>query len=148
MELEAFIKEHSALVKAIVYKSPFNKMLDHQDVSDLTYTGLWKAWKKYDEKKSSVKTFIIKVISNYILDIVKSKHRYRKRHVSLECANTLSYDDKENITELFTEKEWTLVKPLFEGETVQGAAEYVGMSKETYRKTYQKLSNKLKLRLR
>ncbi len=148
MELEAFIKEHTNLVKAIVYKSPFSRMLDHQDVSELTYIGLWKAWKKYDENKSSVKTFIIKVISNFILDIVKSKHRYRKRHVPLEMASTLSYEDSENIAELFTDREWTLVKPLYEGDTVQGAAESVGMTKETYRKTYQKLSTKLKTRLR
>ncbi len=148
MELEEFIKEHTNLVKAIVYKSPFSKMLDHQDISDLTYTGLWKAWKKYDSSKSSVRTYIIKVITNYILDIVKYKHRYRKKHVPLDHANTLSYNDRENITELFTEKEWSLVKPLFEGETIQDSADSLGMTKDTYRKTYQKMSNKLKSRLR
>lgn len=142
--LEDFIKENKKTVKIILYKSKFLNMLDHDDISDIMYTGLWKVWKSFDASKAKLSTYINVVISNYIIDIIKKKKRYRDRHISLENAYGAVYIDKSNPSDDFTDEEWTLAEPIYLGKKFSE----MGISRQKYKKICQKLGEKVKIRLR
>jgi len=145
--LEEFIQKYRRLVRFIVYKSKFKPKLDENDINELVYMGLWKAYRNYDPAKSSIPTFISLVITHYILDIVRSKRIYQSRNLSLENYSGHYYDEVDP-SENFTEEEWKLVEPLVKNHTIQDSAASLGMTSQKYRRTTISLHNKLRRRIR
>lgn len=128
----------------ILYKSRYFTILDHDDISDITYTGLWKVWKNFDPSKAKLSTFINIVISNYIIDVIKKKKRYRDRHIPLENAYGAVYLDPPNPSDNFTEDEWKVAEPIYLGKK----SLEMGISRQKYKQICQKLGDRVKIRLR
>lgn len=146
--LEDFIKRHTQLVKTIIYKSNFYRLLDHDDVSELIYTGLWKAYRFYNPQKSSVNTFITKIINNYMITLAKKKSRYNKRHVPLDMQFDLISSPPSEVSDHFTEDEWAVIQPLYEGHSLSESSKIRGLSRSKYRKVVRKISQRVAIRNR
>jgi len=114
MELEEFIKTHKGLVTSI-FRSLHSKYLDNDDLLELQYAGLWKAWKHYKPGICMVNTYITHVIRNYAYSIIRKKLRWYKHEEPLYNQDRVYYH-VTNPEEYYTDSEWDIMKHVYEGK--------------------------------
>lgn len=134
MDLESFIKEYSPLVRIIFY-SFHSRLLDDDDLSEVQYEGLWKAWESYRGNKvgkCSIKSWITAIIRNRIISILRKKKKIRSREC--ELSHDCVYNIPPDISENFTQDEWKFITPLLEGETISDTAKMFKMDHNKYTK--------------
>ena len=130
--LEEFIKEYKGFV-AMVVNSMHSRLLDDDDLSEIQYHGLWKVWKSYDSKRfgaSSLKTYITTVVRNYCNDLIRKKKRWGKVNLCSSIEKTA--DEMQDLQHSFSEEEWKIVQPYYEGKSITETCKELKMGRSSY----------------
>lgn len=105
--LEQFIKDNRNTALIVIRKSKVYNTLDHDDIEEAVFCGLWKVWQKFDPAKSSLGRYIYIVVNSYVISIARKKIRVRMKEKQHECDYAYEQSD---IADYFTEEQWEKVE--------------------------------------
>lgn len=105
--LEQFIKDNRDTALIVIRKSNVYNTLDHDDIEEAVFCGLWKVWNKFDANKSSLGRYIYIVVNSYVISIARKKIRIRLHEKQYE--DDYSYTQSD-ICDYFTNEQWEKVE--------------------------------------
>lgn len=105
--LDQFIKQNRNTALTVIRKSNIYNVLDHDDIEEAVFCGLWKVWEKFDGSKSSLPRYIFIVVNSYIISIARRKIRIKTKEKQFD--EDYSYEET-NVREYFTDKQWEIVE--------------------------------------
>lgn len=143
-DLASFIKENSHSARSVINKSRFRKMLDDSDIEETIHMSLWRVYDKFDPNRASLFRFIVITVNSYILRLVQKKKKIKEKEISIGEMDFA--ENSENITEYFTESEWSAISPLLDC-TYRESAKKRNLTIRKYKTLLRAIGNNVKSRL-